>query len=300
MLILMVMAPVSAWDRPGGNPEGCCFSLACANNRPLEGCEFNAQVQDQSWNSWNREWGNYSAYPHAYLFQNAIRIFHEEGGDNWAEYLAQEDHFQQLADGASWADEYKGGWYIELYMNFFFGLVQIPLDRWRANSYAGFDHCYSKFSSNPYGAGLEDVHEGVIANSYLAYVEMAISFALVYGALALLSLIPGVGMFFGGLMGLLLLTGSGSLSLGFSPSLLLSYPSAARLAEEHYNRAIDINRYTDPANRYWPDRSPEENSLFELGWAAHFAQDMGVIYHLRDIWSNMMGPHNAYEAHAVG
>ena len=157
VVMFILIAPASGWNTPSANSEGCCFSPACANQKPSEQCAFKAQLKDpyQDLHFYYQKWNAYSPSGHVYLTQNAIRIFHEEGWDNWAEYLAQESNFQAISDGETWADSYKGRWYLKLVL-IWLGMEQ-ELGSWNMNNYAGFDHCYSDFHENPNGQGLSDI-----------------------------------------------------------------------------------------------------------------------------------------------
>ena len=287
VIMFMLTTSASGWNVPGTDHEGCCYSVKCAKEKPSADCEYQANIQENDFFKYyggldmkpyyyNQKWTRYSSYPHIYLIQNAIRIFQEEGNDNWAEYLGQDSNFQALADGAAWADAYKGRWYLIVTFKFFFiPIYQKPID---LTTYAGFDHYYSSFAGNPLGLGLE--------NTDKAYASVP----FVLGLLSTISEVVGV-MF-----------GAAGISCDFElyPRLEMSYPSAAFLSQEHFNNSISYSQSNNPT-KYWENKSLEYNSLFEVGWAIHLAQDTTVIYHLHDIFESLpINPHNPFENDASG
>jgi hypothetical protein len=91
----------------------------------------------------------------------------------------------------------------------------------------------------------------------------------------------------------------------FSPGLDSSYPSTAVLSQERFTSAVaSYTSSSDPTLRYWEHQSAQYDSLFQAGWAVRYAQDVGVIYHLQDVWSSFkLGPigyfHNDYKDDAT-
>lgn len=300
VMILLLNVPAAAWNVPEAdyNRDQCCFSQSCWNQKPSPNCSFTARGMPL-WDSFSKEWRTYSDDGHIYLLQNGIRLLQEKGYDNWVAYLSDSDHFQALADGATWADTYKGRWVGRLYITAFFGAFKKQVGgNFDLCNMAGFDHYYSDFVTNPAGNGLEDVDEGQIATfitDELGGLITGIALNLVLTYIG--SFIPVIGS----LIQTLQATYMVGLSFEFSPSLDNTYPSTAVLADQRLNQAVDAySSSNNPSVQYWYHRSAEYNSLFQAGWAAHYAQDVGVIYHLHDIWASFLNPHNAFEDDANG
>ena len=292
--LLVVTVPAGAWTVPA--TSGDCTKRFGDDSSWYESqkqCQFAAQLEpDTVFVGGEKELGTgYYTHPHAYQIENAIRLFKEKGYDNWALYLSSPDRFQALTDGATWADAYKGRLIVHFSLHVLF--VEVYGYDYNVCNYAGFDQYYNTYDTDPAGKGLDAEGIDILADSLPvliktlgpAIVELAGSIAGV----------PGLG-------GLL-----ASVSADVRPSLQGEYPSGALQAQQHYDRAISYyyGGATDPATGksllYWPQRSEEYNSLFQLGWSTHFIQDIGVIYHLRDIMSSFPpNPHNDFEDDAQG
>ena len=293
-VLLAVTVPAGAWTVPG--TSGDCtkrFNDASSWYETQKQCQFAAQLEpDGVFVGGEQELGTgYYTDPHVYQVENVIRLFREKGYDNWALYLSSPDRFQAIADGVTWADAYKGRLVIHFSVHVLW--VEVYSYDYDVCNHSGFDHYYNTWDQDPAGHGLESGAIGILAD-YLPVLIKTVGPAIVEIVGGLVG-VPGLG-------GLL-----AAVSADVRPALQEDYPSAALQAQQHYDRATDyyFNGATDPVtgkNRlYWPQRSAEYNSLFQLGWSAHFIQDIGVIYHLRDITSSFPpNPHNDFEDDAKG
>ncbi|MDT8357295.1 MAG: hypothetical protein RQ758_02185, partial [Methanomicrobiaceae archaeon] len=245
--------------------------------------------------------------------QNGIRILQEAGYDNWAAYLAEDSNFQALVDGASWPDFYKGRWNLKLKFRVFKGLYEKDLGTFDLSNYGGWDHYLSNYYDLQHPErmkGLEDVDETAIAGFFLdAFSDLAIGgamFASLAAAQALLGINPA-SMPIAGTIAALQSLGVMGLALEFSPPIHESYPSTALLAQYRFDNALESHSASanDLSPVYWEHKSRQYDSLFQLGWATHYATDGAVIYHLQNAWDNIKlgpwgNPHDAYEGAANG
>jgi hypothetical protein len=294
-VMLVISAPSAAWTVP--DTSGNCqqrFSDRSSWSETRKDCQFSAQLEPSNVVvGGEKDLGTgYYIEPHVYEIENAVRLFREKGYDNWALYLSSPDHFQALADGVTWADAYKGRVLVHISIH----ILWVEVYSWKVDNicnYAGFDQYYNTYEQDPAGRGLDSEGINVLAD-YLPVLIKTIGPALVE--------IVGGLVGFPGLGGLL-----SAVSADIHPELESAYPSGALQAQQHFDRAIDyhFNSATDPqtgqSRLYWPQRSVEYNSLFQLGWATHYMQDIGVIYHMQDITSSLPpNPHNDYENNAKG
>ncbi|NYT05493.1 MAG: hypothetical protein GKC04_03850, partial [Methanomicrobiales archaeon] len=305
IVMLIVLPPAAAWNVPGADhPQDCCFSKGCWKDNPPAGCSFTAKDAAGMWDWYEQDWRSYADDGHIYLLQNGIRILEEKGWDNWAAYLACDDNFQALADGATWADTYKGRWKGRVYITAFFGAVEKQVgDELDLCNMAGWDHYYSDYHTDPNGNGIRDVDEAQIATIFTDTLGGLVSGIVFSAAFDLVApLIPVVGP----LIQVIQKLGVLGIRFDFSPGLDASYPSTALLSRQRFDAAVaSYTSSTDPSIRYWQHQSAQYDSLFQAGWAIHYAQDVGVIYHLQDVWSSFkLGPigyyHNDYEDDATG
>jgi hypothetical protein len=293
-VLLAVTVPAGAWSVPA--VSGDCqkrFNDASSWYETEKQCQFAAQLEpDGVFVGGEKELGTgYYHYPHVYEIENAVRLFKEKGWDNWALYLSSPDRFQALADGVTWADAYKGRLVVHISLHVLW--VEVYGYDYDVCNYAGFDQYYNTYNQDPAGRGLDSEGIDVLAD-FLPVLIKTLGPAIVETVGAIAG-VPGLG-------GLL-----AAVSVDVRPELQGEYPSGALQAQQHYESATGyyFNGATDPVtgkNRlYWPQRSPEYNSLFQLGWSTHFIQDIGVIYHIHDIGSSFPpNPHNDFEDDAAG
>ena len=304
IVILVDTVPGMAW---GTSPHSgdCNFEDSSTWNAPHQNCDFSAQLDPNvtvGYESEESQPGLYYNEAHTYLIENAIRIFREKGYNNWAYYLSNKDHFQAIADGVTFADKYKGETNIELRVSLFWGTITLWKHDWYLTVYAGFDHYYHQVPGHPEGTGLfmESIDLGA---DFLHYFSIALAGAIVELAKWCISTTTG---------GLYLPPGILKIEVSVIPDLEIAYPSAAVAARDHFGKALDyaFSGPIDPETGaskpdwlYWPERSPEYNSLFQLGWSLHFMQDIGVSYHLHDVHHSLESwkyPHNDFEDQANG
>ncbi|KQC03617.1 MAG: hypothetical protein APR53_04835, partial [Methanoculleus sp. SDB] len=299
--MLVIMAPAAGWNTPGADysRSDCCFASHSWDDKPCSSCTFTAKV-DAAWDWQMKEWRSYdNPDAHVYLLQNGIRILQEKGYDNWAAYLADENNFQALADGATWADAYKGRWWVNVYVTALLGTIEIPVYKTDPTCAAGWDHYYNSFLTDPLGKGLECLDVSVITQYFLDAFAPILSAGVINGSLTALQFLPTVGFVFQGIK-VLQDVGMLGVRIIISPAIRESYPSAGKLSQEHFDSAV--NAYTatyDMTHRYWEHRSAQYDSLFQAGWAAHLAQDVCVIYHQRDVWDTFEYYHAAFEDQAT-
>ena len=289
-VLLAVTVSAAAWTVPGTG--GDCtdrFDDSSSWYETSKQCQFAAQLEpDGVFVGGEKELGTgYYTDPHVYHLENAIRLFREKGYDNWALYLSSPDRFQALADGATWADAYKGRLYVHFSIHVFW--TEVYGHDFNLCNYAGFDQYYNSYDQDPAGRGLDSEGLNVLADLLPAIVKtLGPPIVETVGAIAG---VPGLG-------GLL-----AAISLDVRPELQGEYPSGALQAQQHYDKAVGyyFNSPTATSPLYWPQRSAEYNSLFQLGWTSHFIQDIGVIYHINDIMSSFPpNPHNDFEDDAKG
>ena len=294
ILTLVLTVPVAGWGTPDADGK-CIFNVDDPGtwvaphkfvDYPQKNCEFSAKLDPNVIVGYENEGskpGLYYEDPHAYLIENAIRLFREKGWDNWAAYLSKKDNFQALADGVTYADVHKGYVYAKITC---FG---IDVHSWDICPYAGFYQFYNNYENDPAGKGLDSEDLDVIANNIFDIFNplgYPINKLLKYlGAGKAIEIV--------------------ACNVGLHPELQSQYPSGAVEAQEHFDRALgDYTNYPlDPAGKstlYWPDHSAKYNSFFQLGWALHNIQDIGVIYHLGDFLSSILSPHNPFEEDAKG
>jgi len=285
-VIILVSCQVSAWNTPGTNeksrsdPDGCDFRDRSLWDSTSRDCSFVINTEPGVIPGFEQELNTpYYNDGHLYLVENAIRIFRDKGYDNWAAYLSDQSNFQAIADGLTWADRYKDR--LHVYVTLELCLIWCTdLHTWDVTDmvYAGFDHYYENYSEqNPAGEGLSTAGLQI----WKQFLGMFAS-ALVKGATG----------------GILSVYGHSD------PQILPIYPSAALLAEKRFDDAIFAakNAGTDPNTGrnllYWPDKSAQYNSLFQLGWALHLIQDIGVIYHMNGWDGSLLYSHNEFEDQA--
>lgn len=292
-VLFVLPLPAGAWNVPG--TSGDCvqrFGDPSSWTEAQKQCQFAANLEpDSVFVGGEKELGTgYYTHPHIYQMENAIRLFREKGWDNWALYLSSPDRFQALADGATWADAYKA----RLVIHFSIHVLFVEVYGWDYDvcNYAGFDHYYNAYATDPAGKGLDSEGIDILADALPALIKtLGPAIVEIAGSIAG---VPGLG-------GLLT-----SFSADVRPTLQGEYPSAALQAQQHYDKAIayyfgGMDPATGKRELYFPQRSQEYNSLFQLGWAAHLVQDMGVIYHIHDIMSSFPpNPHTDYEDDADG
>jgi hypothetical protein len=293
VFLLLVIVPCAAWTVPG--TSGDCtqrFGEASVWYETQKACQFAAQLEpDNVFVGGEKELGTgYYNHPHVYEIENAIRLFKEKGYDNWALYLSSPDRFQALADGSTWADAYKGRLVAHISLQVFF--VEVYGYDYDICNYAGFDQYYNSYGTDPAGKGLDSENIDVLAGSLPVLIK-TVGPAIVEIAGDLAG-VPGLG-------GLLT-----SISVDVRPVLQGEYPSGALQAQQHYDKAVayfsgGMDPATGKTQLFFPQRSSEYNSLFQLGWTAHYIQDIGVIYHIHDIMSSFPpNPHNDFEDDAQG
>jgi hypothetical protein len=293
-VILVVTIPAGAWSVP--SVSGDCakrFNDGSSWYETSKQCQFAAQLEpDRVFVGGEKELGTgYYIEPHVYHLENTIRLFREMGYDNWALYLSSPDRFQAMADGATWADAYKGRLVVHFSIHILW--VEVYSYDYDVCNYAGFDQYYNTWDQDPAGRGLDS--EGLnVLTGLLPVLVKTLGPAIVETVGAIVG-VPGLG-------GLL-----AAISVDVRPGLQGEYPSGALQAQQHYDSAIGyyFNGATDPvtgnSQLYWPQRPTEYNSLFQLGWASHYIQDIGVIYHIHDIGSSFPpNPHNDFEDDAKG
>jgi hypothetical protein len=293
-LILVVSVPCAAWTVPSAS--GDCqqsFNDASSWYETRKQCQFAAQLEpDRVFVGGEQELNTgYYIEPHVYHLENAIRLFQEKGYDNWALFLSSPDRFQAMADGATWADAYKGRLVVHFSIHVLW--VEVYGYDYDVCNYAGFDQYYNTYDQDPAGSGLDSAGIDVLAD-FLPVLIKVVGPAIVDLVGSLVG-VPGLG-------GLL-----AAVSADVHPELQGQYPSGALQAQQHFDKATGyyFNSATDPATGksqlYWPQRSTEYNSLFQLGWASHYIQDIGVIYHIHGITSSFPpNPHNDFEDDAKG
>jgi hypothetical protein len=292
-IMLAITVPAGAWTVPG--KSGDCtdrFNDDSSWYETQKQCQFAAQLEPIGVLVGGEKELNTGYYtdPHVYLLENAIRLFKEKGYDNWALYLSSPDRFQALADGATWADAYKGRLIAHFSVNVFW--TEVYSYDYDICNYAGFDQYYNSYDTNPAGQGLDSEGLDILADSLPALIK-TVGPAIVETAGAIVG-VPGLG-------GLLV-----AVSIDIRPSLEGQYPSGALQSQQHYDKAIayyfgGMDASTGKTQLYFPQRSQEYNSLFQLGWASHYIQDIGVIYHIHDIMSSFPpNPHNDFEDDAEG
>ena len=292
-VLFVLTLPAAGWNVPGTSGD-CTQSFGDPSSwtGTQKQCQFAARLTpDSVFVGGEKELGTgYYTHPHIYQMENAIRVFREKGWDNWALYLSSPDRFQALADGATWADAYKD----RLVVHFSIHVLFVEVYGWDYDvcNYAGFDHYYNSYATDPAGRGLDSEGIDILADALPVLIKtLGPAVVEIAGSIAG---VPGLG-------GLL-----ASFSADVRPTLQGEYPSAALQAQQHYDRAIayyfgGMDPATGKRELYFPQRSQEYNSLFQLGWAAHLVQDMGVIYHIHDIMSSFPpNPHTDYEDDADG
>jgi hypothetical protein len=293
-VMLAVTVPAGAWSVP--SVSGDCaerFGDSSSWYETSKQCQFAAKLEpDRVFVGGEKELGTgYYTEPHVYHLENAIRLFREKGYDNWALYLSSPDRFQALADGATWADAYKGRLVVHLSVHVLW--VEVYGHNFDICNYAGFDQYYNSYDQDPAGRGLDA--EGLnVLTGLLPVLVKTLGPAIVETVGAIVG-VPGLG-------GLL-----AAISVDVRPELQGEYPSGALQAQQHYDKAVGyyFNSATDSvtgkSQLYWPQRPAEYNSLFQLGWSTHYIQDIGVIYHIHDIGSSFPpNPHNDFEDDAKG
>ena len=300
--MLVIMVPAAGWNTPGADYSrtDCCFKSGCWDNKPGSACTFTAKI-NTAWDWQMKQWRSYdNPDGHIFLLQNGIRILQEKGYDNWAAYLADENNFQALADGASWADQYKGRWWVTVYVTALLGVIEIPVYKGDPTCAAGWDHYYNSFTTDSDGKGLECKDASIITQYFLDAFCPIITAGAISGSLTILQFLPAVGFIFKGIK-LLQDVGMLGMKVQISPAIQASYPSAAYLASEHFD--LGVKTYTathDLTYRYWEHRSAQYDSLFQAGWSTHFAQDVCVIYHQYDIYDTLQYYHADFEDQATG
>ncbi len=240
LISLLSVFPAAAWNTPD------------AKTSPSEqGKKFTADFELKSGSI-------YHETPHTYVFENAIRLLRSEGKTNWADILNQ--NLPALADGATYADKYKGRVTVRAYFEVLWGLWSENLYEYDAGPLGGYDHYYNP--SEGRGLNIEGWALGA-------------AFANLIGKYAQI-LIP-VGVKF-----------------EVNPDILGQYPSAVDLSQEHFDRALRNYRGED---LLWPNQASIYNTFFEAGWCAHFVQDLTVVQHMHD---KFIGNHQNYEDQADG
>lgn len=204
-------------------------------------------------------------YPHCYILYQAIQLLRQDGKTNWADIYTQ--NFQALTDGSTYADAYLGD--LVLWIGYeCLEIFRITEHAVRVCNYAGFEHYYNPTT----GKGLHIPNINALADFLtLPYVSYILVDILGGGT------IPGCGL---------------DLELNFD--LKEQYPSATDLCEEHYQLAKKNYQGED---LLWPKQSSLYNTMFQVGWASHFIQDLGVVQHLHE---DYLGNHNKYDSAPTG
>ncbi|MGC9316796.1 MAG: family 16 glycoside hydrolase [Armatimonadota bacterium] len=216
----------------------------------------------------NHEAGEqYHRSPHVYIFEHAIEILRNDGNTNWADLAEQ--HLQDLADGARYADHCMGRGYIRVQLELFWGIVSKNLYE---TSYplAGREHYYNPDRE---GQGNEGLDLSDVAG-WSSFLDGFVKFLTMYALRAYTFTLADI-------------------DFDFDPSLRNQYPSAASLCQQKY----DLGQQAFRQGKCEFQRGSLGTALFYLGWACHLVQDLGVPNHTHDSY---LSNHQEYEDFADG